>query len=693
MKMGLNMSKRFSKFITLLVIAFVFLLQSGVNAQEDHTFYSKTFKTERWYRIFLPKDYNKVSNKRYPVIFFFHGWGGRYKWSAYPTDFDEKLRDTKRKEPPFVEEWRTYTQTHDVIIVCWDGNEPLYQPGKREREGIKYDSCVPYDFKRVHEKNRKLRGWDFRLYFRDLVAHIDSTYRTIPDRAHRGVTGLSMGGLMSVYVGGQNKDYVSSVSAFCPADNIPLFGPLGKQVVFPVLEMWRSLEGVPVRLTATTGDWLFYNDMEMKRLWENSLSNYNFHLANFPDHWAGDAHKQLDYHMEQFSKNLGVPQRWNYVLPGYPEFKLYGYSVSVERSKPTLTLFEHYSKGLMKVLSRNYIPDGKIETDEVIHITTDLPYSSSFRITAYNLSTGKIEELQGGKADNNNLKYDLSGGGHLVNISGSGLGEKPVVRLVEQYNRDYHYFESGKNYQLNFKAVNLGLKKADKVEIRAFSDHPYIVFTDSIYTINNLSGGSVSQIKKMFNFSINNYNLENEVGNIKLQIEVNGAVADTQKVIFFSTPKSLYINKSDIIVLDGREVKDVPVYRQGKDVIVKTTLKGGTGNGNGIMEKGESVLIFIRLAQGMAPGDTNTFHRTYLLNSYDDPYISIDHIQYDEKIRQASATSLSTVLKIAADTPQFHQFDLWFKVESLFNEKTKKAWRPVYAHKYDYRRIKIEIGK
>ena len=33
---------------------------------------------------------------------------------------------------------------------------------------------------------------------RDLVAHIDSSYRTIPDRDHRGIAGLSMGGYGAV---------------------------------------------------------------------------------------------------------------------------------------------------------------------------------------------------------------------------------------------------------------------------------------------------------------------------------------------------------------------------------------------------------------------------------------------------------------------------------------------------------------
>jgi len=35
---------------------------------------------------------------------------------------------------------------------------------------------------------------------RDLVAHVDSEYRTLPNRAHRGIAGASMGGYGAVYL-------------------------------------------------------------------------------------------------------------------------------------------------------------------------------------------------------------------------------------------------------------------------------------------------------------------------------------------------------------------------------------------------------------------------------------------------------------------------------------------------------------
>ena len=43
--------------------------------------------------------------------------------------------------------------------------------------------------------------------------------------------------------------------------------------------------------------------------------------------------------------------------------------------------------------------------------------------------------------------------------------------------------------------------------------------------------------------------------------------------------------------------------------------------------------------------------------------------------------------------PPSAEFDLWFKVESLENEHTAVSDAVVYAHKYDYHRAKLQIGK
>ncbi len=667
-----------------------------MSAQCDIPFYSQAFNTERWYRIYLPTDYNENLTKRYPVVYYFHGWGGRYKWDNYNVTDDPFFPGNGRKEPPFVMEWRDYSDSHDVIIVTWDGYEPNLHEGKNSREGIKYGGCSPYDYVRAHEKEDHHWGWDYRLYFRDLVKHVDENFRTIADRDHRAITGLSMGGLTSLYIAGQNKDLVSSVSAFDPADNIPLYGPKGRQAVFPVLEMYRSLKGLPVRLTATDGDWLKYNNREMSRIFEAAdLTHFEFHIADFPDHWAADTDKQLDFHMNEFRQPHPLPDNWNHICPAFPSFKVWGYDISVQRSQPALTILENVTPGHMKILARTFIPDGPIVQHEKISISTIDIYSptESYQLISYNLISGETSSRNLNASENGKLKFELGGGGHIVGINGKGTGNGAKLRMVHKQNKEYHYFEVGKTCNLDFKLVNVGGDKAEDIQIIAFSPHPNIDFADSIIHISCVSAASSVDLDDQFDFSFSQYSDSSFVGEMFFEVRISGVLEDTHRMMFFPVPESPYISDKDVIILDGRTVNNIPVYMQGLDSIVNEKITGGVGNGDGILDRGEDALIYIRLPRGMAANDINTFHRTYLINHRDNPFTHVNRLYYEEKFNQAGATSISTFLSIAKDTPDGHEFDFWFKVESLYNDKNDITSRAaIYAHQYDYCKISLIMG-
>jgi hypothetical protein len=68
--------------LRIVLVAFLLVL-SGVRIAfaapaivRDGVHYSEVFGETRHYRIFLPPDYES-STKRYPVIYWFHGWSER----------------------------------------------------------------------------------------------------------------------------------------------------------------------------------------------------------------------------------------------------------------------------------------------------------------------------------------------------------------------------------------------------------------------------------------------------------------------------------------------------------------------------------------------------------------------------------------------------------------------------------------
>ena len=676
-----------------IIISCFLIVPTNLFTQKDSAFFSQAFDTERWYRIYLPSDYNVNASKRYPVIYYFHGWGGRYKWDNYTLEDDPGYPGNGRREPPFVMEWRNYSQSHDIIIVTWDGYEPNLHPGKFHREGIDYGGCNPYDFPRAHEDPIIHYGWDFRMYFRNLVAHIDSSYRTIADRDHRGVTGLSMGGLTAMYVSGQNKDLVGSVSAFCPAANLPRYGPKGHLTVFPVNEMYRSLKGLPMRLTATDGDWLLANDLRMKRIFEGSgFVPFEFHMADFPDHWSADTDLQLDFHMDQFGKKHERPVDWNHICPAFKTFEQWGYQFRIERSFPALTILENVSRNHMEVLSREFIPDGPVVMGETIHIATDSLYTplSTYGLRIYNLANNEFSTKKVQASGEGRLSFSLPGGGNVVGIYGEDIIPAPDLRVFDFLNRDYIYMEQGREHSLDLRLANIGPGGIRQINIRAFSSHPHINFSADQINLPDLESGGSIRLDPAFRFSFIGYDKEYLAGNIQFEIKVNGVITDTQKIVFMATPASPYVDEDEVIVLDGRTVENVRVFNQQHNKSEIISLTGGSGNGNGIPERGEEVLVYIRLGQGLAPKDKNSFHRTYLIGDEKDPYVSVSRLKYEIKKGQASATSVLTYVSFSDDMPAAHEPDLWFSVESLYNDNDKpEARRPTYEFDYDYRRVKF----
>ncbi len=151
------------------------------SVQQD-SFWSPALGARKHYIIYLPPSYAMRDGRRYPVAYYLHGlFGSESDWTRaghLDAAMDSLLAAGGR----------------DMIVIMPDGDDGWYTTWnslgsyatclKAQREGTKEPSssyCVPWPH------------YDDYIA-RDLVAHVDSAYRTIADREHRGIAGLSMGG-------------------------------------------------------------------------------------------------------------------------------------------------------------------------------------------------------------------------------------------------------------------------------------------------------------------------------------------------------------------------------------------------------------------------------------------------------------------------------------------------------------------
>jgi S-formylglutathione hydrolase FrmB len=141
------------KHITLLC-TLLYCFSAQASSVDTVSVFSNSMQKDIRCVVIKPDGYKKKRN-RYPVVYLLHGYSGDYaNW-------------VKR-----VPELGQYADAQQLLIVCPDGgysswyfNSPI-------------DSTIRYETHIVEE----------------VVPYIDGHYKTIADRQHRAITGLSMGG-------------------------------------------------------------------------------------------------------------------------------------------------------------------------------------------------------------------------------------------------------------------------------------------------------------------------------------------------------------------------------------------------------------------------------------------------------------------------------------------------------------------
>jgi S-formylglutathione hydrolase FrmB len=145
----------------------------------EATFFSQALGVRKHVAIYLPPSYEREATRRFPVAYYLHGLSGS------ETDW------LSRASIDIVADSLFATGTPEMIIVMPDGDDGWYT---NWTDPIPYRACA--DTTRTESPDRYcVQRPNYEDYVaRDVVAFVDGRYRTIADRAHRGIGGLSMGG-------------------------------------------------------------------------------------------------------------------------------------------------------------------------------------------------------------------------------------------------------------------------------------------------------------------------------------------------------------------------------------------------------------------------------------------------------------------------------------------------------------------
>jgi S-formylglutathione hydrolase FrmB len=157
----------------MAVLGLVLLAVPAAAEVRSGSFRSEALGREVRYVADLPPSYG-TTDSRYPVVYALHGL------------FEDAAFWERRGLSSVLAAERSAGRVRDFIVVAVDGGNSFFV----NAPGGAYQDLVT----------------------RDLIAHVDATFRTIPQRAARGLWGVSMGGYAALRIALADPDRFGAVA-------------------------------------------------------------------------------------------------------------------------------------------------------------------------------------------------------------------------------------------------------------------------------------------------------------------------------------------------------------------------------------------------------------------------------------------------------------------------------------------------
>jgi hypothetical protein len=580
----------------------------------DSRHYSQVFGEIRNFRIFLPPGYYENSLIRYPVIYYYHGWSQRYFGSTSSHDRDQGDSNNGDNMANFV-------STHDVIIVKADG----YNRKPHEEYYLR-----PYNISPVETYRQ------FPLYFPELVGHIDANFRTIPDRNHRGISGLSMGGFMTFWISGKYPHLVSAAGNFCGSAEF-FVGPEGFPVEYRHIDMAGNYAGVNVRLNYGNKDFIRCYHRDLNRIWTQVLDNYEFKIYE-AEHTTCGLGEMFEFILNTFNNPPAKPENWKHI-DVYPDFEVWDYQVSSDRDIGGYTILENVEKRGFRCSVREFLPNGELMPFVNLTVTTAPVYEKNQLYTILDIDKrNMLISRRAIQADScGRLRVEINGSLHEIGISKSEVLPLPCISSVEVGNANWASPDNEVN--INIQILNKGTANAEQVRaiLIPARDNTRVLREESEF--NNIGIGAIRGSSNPFTFKVSPDTVE--IAKFKLVIR---DVHNHEWIDFFEIPiRKDLPSIEQFVIADG---KTFTVAAAGTD---SATIFLGRGNGDGMVNPGESIVVLVK--------NQNKLWRTELFTS--DKYVNPSGIHIRESDNwgnydHVGGSAKYSIPLISSDCPQDH---------------------------------------
>lgn len=438
---------------------------------ESHV--SAVMGERRWYRIFLPPDY-AATRDRLPVIYYLHGWGGRVFKEGVPgshIDLGELERRVRRDR---------------VIYVMADG-QVFWEGGEKFSRFAPYDAFLPHESPFLWED-----------YFPELVHHIDSTYRTEPERSKRALLGFSMGGLLSYRIAERFPQLVGSVNPFCGSTE-SFFGTPADTAYVRIADSLENLHGVRLRIHDTQSDYLEGGN---ERVWRAAQREElpDTAWALFPGTHAVDPAggteafaQAFEWAVDGFRRPLPPPARWH-ALQFIPRFEAWGYRVSCTPARYGLTELHGVTAAGFRVATLRALPDGAPRADATVRIETAPIYrpGADYDLSDFDEATGSLTQRIVHSDGAGRISLAVDGAPHQIGLHRPG--DPPEVVVLGGLAGSARFLPVGRETTLKVRLYNRGAAAARGLRGFVSSPQPGVAVARPDFTVAALAPGATAEV-------------------------------------------------------------------------------------------------------------------------------------------------------------------------------------------------------
>lgn len=581
-----------------------------IDSFQDLSHYSKVFNAPKYYRLYLPEGYHNNTEK-YPVIYFFHGWGGRHF-----KDDNALLEYRKIKE---------LVNKYNLILVMWDGSMDGIEPR-------------PYNVGNHEDVKYQVQMKD---YFPELVRYIDSTYRTFTDRQHRGIIGFSMGGFMSLFLAGKYPHMINSVVSLAGSPEF-FIGYPANHTLYPVRYTFKNLEGVNVRIHNGDTDILTFLNQEVYKgaLWEGfPLDYWKFkggHMVDSPGE-TRVFEAAMNFITASFKKPSLFTQNFtHYDL--YNNFDVWGYRVESNKQEPGYITLRNVSEQGFGIFTQRWLPSGPVIEDVKIKLSTPPLYipNTGYKLRTCNRESGVVKNTEIRSDNNGVITFETDGTGHEIGIYRPN--DPPYLSFLNYKTSGKTYLKTGQSDKLFITLFNRSNKITEPIHISIKTRDNSIKLADSIVTLENPGNDAVINLPAITLTCNKQPPVHAEPWEIKFYMQISSGK---------------YVWSDEFVV---PVMFDVP-YFQNLNIDDGITLREkvfGQGNADGTANKNEKILLY----------EGNNRLRLYTNDKY---VISQDERLADEVIPAIwpDGYTLSSIIHISPDCPTGHE------IECLASYETK----------------------